>query len=64
VPLQLAESSRRILESKGYRVQWHTWPMPHSVCAEEVEELGGFLARLYGASTDDEPRSSTILLAR
>ena len=64
IPVALAESSKRALEQRGYHVAWHAWPMPHSVCAEEVEELGSFLARLYGESSDDEPRSSTILLAR
>jgi phospholipase/carboxylesterase len=64
IPVQLAEASKRALEQRGYDIAWRAWPMPHSVCAEEVEELGGFVARLYGASSDDEPRSSTILLAR
>jgi phospholipase/carboxylesterase len=64
IPVQLAEASKRALEQRGYDIAWKAWPMPHSVCAEEVEELGGFVARLYGASSDDEPRSSTILLAR
>ena len=64
IPVQLAEASKRALEQRGYDVAWQTWPMPHSVCAEEVEELGGFLATLYGAASDDAPRSSSILLAR
>jgi len=64
IPVQLAEASKRALEQRGYDVAWQTWPMPHSVCAEEVEELGGFFIRAYGGSRDNEPRSSTILLAR
>jgi phospholipase/carboxylesterase len=64
IPVQLAEASKRALEQRGYDVAWRAWPMPHSVCAEEVEELGGFFTRAYGGSRDDEPRSSTILLAR
>ena len=66
IPVQLADASRRALESRGYHVEWQVWPMPHSLCAEEVDALGEFLTRLYGGggSRDDEPRSSTILLAR
>src|SRR4051812_5607710 len=65
IPLQLAEASKRALEQRGYDVEWHSFPMPHSVCAEEVEALGEFLTRVYvGGSRDDAPRSSTILLAR
>ncbi|WP_460036068.1 alpha/beta hydrolase [Methylothermus subterraneus] len=48
VPLALAEQSRLILEHKGYRVSWRVFPMPHSVCAEEIAWLNRWLeARLY-----------------
>jgi phospholipase/carboxylesterase len=60
IPLQLAQSSHQILKSRGYPVEWHTWPMPHSVCAEEVEALGAFLTRIYGGSA--APARSSILL--
>jgi phospholipase/carboxylesterase len=62
IPLALAQASQRALQARSYDVQWHTWPMPHSVCAEEVEALGEFLARAYGAG--DRPAPSSILLAR
>jgi phospholipase/carboxylesterase len=61
VPLRLAETSRAALEARGYRVQWHTWPMPHSVCAEEVQVIADFLAGLLGAEGAGEPRSSILL---
>ena len=67
IPVQLAEQSRRALEGRGYSVEWHAWPMPHSVCAEEVEALGAFLTRIFGGEArggGDEPRSSIIQLAR
>jgi phospholipase/carboxylesterase len=67
IPVQLADASRRALEGRGYHVEWQTWPMPHSVCAEEVEALGQFLTRVFGGGNsrdDDEPRSSIIQLAR
>ena len=63
VPLQLAEASQRALRMRGYDVEWHTWPMPHSVCAEEVEALGSFLARVYGAG-EASTRSSILLPGR
>jgi phospholipase/carboxylesterase len=43
IPLARAEQSRRILERLGYRVQWHAYPMPHSVCPEEIAEISAFL---------------------
>jgi len=60
IPLELAEASHRALTARGYAVEWHTWPMPHSVCAEEVEALAAFLARLYGAGSG-AARSSILL---
>jgi phospholipase/carboxylesterase len=63
VPLQLAEASQRALRTRGYAVEWHTWPMPHSVCAEEVEALGSFLARIYGPG-EASTRSSILLPGR
>ena len=44
VPFPLGDESRRILEATGYRVQWHAYPMPHSLCEPEVAEIRKFLA--------------------
>ena len=30
----------------GYTVETHTYPMPHSVCAEEVRDIGDWLYRV------------------
>jgi phospholipase/carboxylesterase len=46
LPLALAESSRRTLEALGYEVEWHAYPMPHSVCVEEISAIGAWLAAL------------------
>ena len=47
VPVDLAQASRQKLEARGFNVQWHEYPMPHSVCAEEVEALARWLAERY-----------------
>jgi phospholipase/carboxylesterase len=59
IPLQLAEKSQQALRARGYDVQWHTYPMPHSVSAEEVQDLASFLAGVYGVAPE---RRSSILL--
>jgi phospholipase/carboxylesterase len=46
IPLQRAAQSRELLEKAGYRVEWHEYPMPHSVCGEEVRDISSWLARL------------------
>ena len=61
VPLALAEASQRALRMRGYDVEWRTWPMPHALCAEEVEAIGAFLARIYGVG-EPAARASSILL--
>ena len=43
IPLARAEQSRRGLERLGYKVEWHTYPMPHSVCPEEIQHIARYL---------------------
>ena len=38
-----AEASRDTLVSLGHTVQWHTYPMPHSVHPREVADISAFL---------------------
>ena len=38
-----ATASRDLLQSLGYAVQWHDYPMGHSVCLEEVRDLQAWL---------------------
>ena len=49
LPLQLAETARGALEALGYAVEWHAYPMAHSVCLEEIGAIGAWLAALPGA---------------
>jgi phospholipase/carboxylesterase len=47
VVMQRGLDSRRLLEELGYTIDWHSYPMPHSVCAEEIADLRHWLgARL------------------
>ena len=45
VRYQWAEASHRALEAAGYRLDWHSYRMEHSLCLEEVVALGAWLAR-------------------
>lgn len=47
VPIELAETSRDTLKSHGYNVRWTDYPMPHSVCMEEVAAIGEWLAERF-----------------
>ena len=46
VPLARGTTARDQLQQLGYAVEWHEYPMPHSVCAEEVEAIAAFLRRV------------------
>jgi len=43
VPLARAQQARDTLQALGYQVEWHEYPMEHSVCMEEIADLNRFL---------------------
>lgn len=48
LPMQLGQWSREHLESLGYAVEWHDYPMQHAVCLEEIQAIGAWLQRVLG----------------
>jgi phospholipase/carboxylesterase len=46
IPLERAERSREALEKLGYPIEWHTYPMPHSVCLQEISDIAAWLTRV------------------
>jgi phospholipase/carboxylesterase len=40
------ESSRDALRALGYEVEWHEYPMGHSVCMEEIADLNTWLLKV------------------
>jgi phospholipase/carboxylesterase len=48
ISMALAKLSKAKLETHGYRIEWHEYGMPHSVCAEEVDAIAVFLKRVLG----------------
>jgi phospholipase/carboxylesterase len=49
VKIQWGEESRDALAALGHPVQWHTYPMPHSVHPQEVADIAAFLKQVLGA---------------
>ena len=41
-----AEQSRDMLKALGHDIEWHEYQMQHSVCQEEVDDIGQWLARV------------------
>ena len=50
VSLALSERSRAILADLGYIVETHTYPIPHSVCPEEIRDIANWLSRVLPRS--------------
>ena len=46
IRIDRAKQSRDALTALGYPVEWHEYPMPHSVCPEEIADIGAFLQRV------------------
>ncbi len=43
VPFSLGDHARRTLEPLGYAIQWHSYPMEHNVCPEEIRHIGAWI---------------------
>jgi phospholipase/carboxylesterase len=45
IPIARARQSRDVLTATGHAVEWHEYPMAHSVCAAETVDLNRWLLR-------------------
>jgi phospholipase/carboxylesterase len=48
IPQQAAQISRNNMKLVGYPVEWHEYPMMHTVCAEEIGDIRRFLLKILG----------------
>ncbi|MEO6030884.1 MAG: alpha/beta hydrolase [Burkholderiaceae bacterium] len=48
IPIARAMESRDALIAFGYPVEWHAYPMPHSVCPQEIADMNRWLLRVLG----------------
>jgi len=49
VPLMMGAGSMTVLTGLGYAVEWRQYPIPHSVCPEEIEDIGEWLRKILKA---------------
>jgi phospholipase/carboxylesterase len=50
---ELGMAARDLLTEQGYNVEWHEYPMPHSVCLPEVKAIGQWLKARMAANQDE-----------
>jgi phospholipase/carboxylesterase len=47
VPISRARVLKTELTSLGYAIEWHEYPIPHSVSMEEVRDIAAWLVRVF-----------------
>lgn len=43
----IAQSAYQTLKQLEYPIQWHQYPMPHSVCTEEINNISEFINNIF-----------------
>ena len=43
VPFAFGQHSYEFLKAQGFKVSWHSYPMQHQVCMEEIVTIGGYI---------------------
>ncbi len=46
VPIKLAKISKQALFELGWSVQWKTYPMEHSVCPDQIDDISRWFAKM------------------
>lgn len=49
VPYPMGEYARQLLGQLGLAVEWHSYPMAHSVCPQEILDIRAWLVKVLGA---------------
>jgi len=49
IPIMMGAGSMTFLTGLGYAIEWRQYPMPHSVCPDEVEDIGAWLRKVLNA---------------
>lgn len=47
IPEIAGKQSCDFLQQMGYKVQWHSYPMQHAVCYEEVQNISNWLQNIF-----------------
>jgi phospholipase/carboxylesterase len=50
IPMARARGAHDVLVRLGFRVEWHQYPMPHAVCAEEIADVSAWLSTVLTAA--------------
>ncbi len=54
VPLEMAQLSLNWLTQAGFKPMWHLYPMEHSVCWEELKDIGLWIKKQLSLDRDSQ----------
>ncbi len=49
ITIDTCKISHQLLKNLTYPIEWHEYPMAHSVCKEEIDDISGFLKQAFQA---------------
>ena len=47
LPMTLGRDAADFMLANGFEIEWHDYPMAHSVCAEEINDIRSWLLSIY-----------------
>lgn len=47
VPIEAGYMTEELLSSQSYAIDWHTYPMAHQVCPQEINDIAAWLKRIF-----------------
>lgn len=47
LPIDLGREAHDAMRAAGFAIDWHEYPMPHAVCAEEIDAIRAWLLGVY-----------------
>lgn len=50
ITLQTNQLSKEVLEAAGYPLEWHEYPIAHSVCEQEIDDIRVFLKKVLSVA--------------
>lgn len=50
LPIRAGELAAEQVRSLGHDVEWHSYPMQHEACAEELADLGAWLSKRFASA--------------
>ncbi len=52
VPYPVAINSRNLLQSSGFNIEWHDYPIGHGLCVDEIDHISSWMSRVFQNNQD------------